>query len=316
VPGTGRRAAGLAGAAAALLAAIASPALAHDGRPIEPHDLWAAWSWEPATVTALAVAALLYARASALLRRRSANGRRARAVQSLGFWAGWALLVVALVSPLHRLGGATFAAHMVQHELLVALAAPLLVLARPAPALLWALPAGWRRPVGRATRGPTTRAAWAALTHPLVAFLLQAAALWSWHLPGPYQATLRSELAHALQHASFLLAASLFWWSVLHPPGRRGGGAALGSLFGTTIHTGALGALLALAERPWYPDYGRTAWAWGLTPLEDQQLAGLVMWIPACLAYIVAALWIARGFLVEPAPRGRAPAPALARSDA
>ena len=293
--------------AVAALAISPLRAWAHPGEPIAPHDLGSAWSWDAGTVIGLAAAALLYGAGSRELRRRSARAGRLRARQRLAFWAGWTLLAVALVSPLHALGGALFSAHMVQHELLIALAAPLLVAARPGPALLWALPSGGRRTLGAAARTRPLRAAWRALSHPLTAFLLQAAALWTWHLPGPYQATLRSDVAHAAQHASFLVTALLFWWSVLHAAGgRRGSGAAVASLFLTTIHTGALGALLALAEQPWYPSYGRSAWAWGLTPLEDQQLAGLVMWIPACLAYVVAALWIARHWLVEPRRRPRA----------
>ena len=291
----------IATAVAAALAASAAPAYAHPGRPVEPHDLWTAWSWEPASVLLLALSALLYARGSHLLARRTTHAAPTRRRDVLLFWCGWTLLALALVSPLHALGGALFSVHMVQHELLVALAAPLLVAARPAAAMLWALPRAPRAGVGVAARGRAVRAGWRLATHPLVAFVVQAAVLWGWHLPGPYQATLRSEVVHALQHASFLVAAGLFWWSVLHArPSSGGAGAAVASLFGTTIHTGALGALLTLTDRPWYPSYGRSAWAWGLTPLEDQQLAGLVMWIPACLAYVIAALWIARRWLVEP----------------
>ena len=297
----GGRVAGAAASVALALAASPTPALGHPGRPVEPHDLWTAWSAEPASVLLLALSALLYARGARRLGRRSTRATAARRRDALLFWTGWSLLAVALVSPLHALGGALFSAHMVQHELLVALAAPLLVAARPAAAMLWALPGSPRAAAGRAAGGHAARAAWRLATHPLVAFVVHAAVLWGWHLPGPYQATLRSELVHALQHAGFLAAAGLFWWSVLHArPSSGGAGAAVASLFATTMHTGALGALLTLTERPWYPSYGRSAWAWGLTPLEDQQLAGLVMWIPACLAYVAAALWIARRWLVEP----------------
>ena len=314
-----RRRATIARLATAVVALAAWPAAAHahPGRPVEPHDLWTAWSWEPASVLLLALSALLYARGSRLLARRSTHGTPARRRDALLFWCGWALLALALVSPLHALGGALFSAHMVQHELLVALAAPLLVAARPAAAMLWALPPAPRGVAGGVASAGAARGAWRLATHPLVAFVVQAAVLWGWHLPGPYQATLRSEIVHALQHASFLVAAGLFWWSVLHArPSSGGAGAAVASLFGTTIHTGALGALLTLTDRPWYPSYGRSAWAWGLTPLEDQQLAGLVMWIPACLAYVVAALWIARRWLVEPDPGRLARPPVVAHPSA
>jgi putative membrane protein len=283
----------------------------HVGRAPEPHDLWTAWSWEPLVLLALATGAGLYARGSLVLAHRTAESpaghagragtsRRARAA---AFWAGWAALVLALVSPVHALGSALFSAHMIQHELLVALAAPLLVLGRPAVPALWALPARARRATGAAATHPALRRLWGVLTQPVAAGALHAVALWTWHLPGPYQATLRSEWLHALQHATFLLTALAFWWAAL--PARRAGiGGALVLLFVTAGHTSILGALLALAPEPWYPAYTRTTPAWGLTLLEDQQLAGFVMWMPACLAYLAAALWLVAAWLRDAGRRG------------
>jgi cytochrome c oxidase assembly factor CtaG len=196
-----------------------------------------------------------------------------------------------MVSPLHPLGGALFSAHMVQHELLMALAAPLLVLGRPVIPLLWALPIGWRRAAGAAVRGGPLRGAWRVLSAPFAAWLLHGAALWLWHLPGPYQATLASDALHTLQHASFLGTALLFWYALFHGrQGRMGRGAAVFYLFATAMHSGGLGALITFARHPWYPAYGAAAAAWGMSPLEDQQLAGLIMWIPAGVSYLVAGL--------------------------
>jgi putative membrane protein len=223
--------------------------------------------------------------------RRSGVGSGIRRWEAAAFAGGWTALFLALVSPLHPLGSALFSAHMVQHELLVAVAAPLLVLGRPMIPMLWAVPIGWRRAAGGWAKHGAARGAWRALTAPLVAWALHAAALWTWHLPGPYQATLRSGALHTLQHASFLGTALLFWYAVAHGRERRMGyGAAVFYLFATAMHGGALGALLTFASRPWYPEYAPTAAAWGLTPLEDQQLAGLIMWIPAGVSYLVAAL--------------------------
>ena len=139
-----------------------------------------------------------------------------------------------------------------------------------------------------------------ALTQPFTALSILAVLLWIWHLPRLYQQTLASDLVHALQHASFLISALLFWWALIHGrAGRIGYGAAVFYVFGTALHSGALGALLTFAPEPLYSPYLATTGPWGLTPLEDQQLAGLVMWIPAGLSYLVAALVLMASWLRE-----------------
>jgi len=139
---------------------------------------------------------------------------------------------------------------------------------------------------------------WSGATAPLVAWFVHGVVLWAWHIPGLYQKTLESDFIHALQHLSFLVAALLFWWSLIHcRRGRRGYGAGVALLFTTAIHMSILGALLAVAPSVWYPIYSERTLPWGLTPLEDQQLAGLIMWVPAGIVYLGAslamfALWI------------------------
>ncbi|HEX2091156.1 MAG TPA: cytochrome c oxidase assembly protein [Longimicrobiaceae bacterium] len=275
------------------------PLRAHEGRPLAPHDLATAWALEPGIVLPLLLAGWLYARG---VRRlwRSGAGRGIRRWEAVCYAAGWTILAVALVSPLHPLGEVLFSAHMTQHELIMALAAPLLVLGRPLVPFLWAVPIGWRRAAGGWARGGVVRGSWRALTGPFTAWLLHAAALWVWHLPAPYQATLRSDAVHTLQHASFLGTALLFWWAVVHGrEGRMGYGASVLYLFTTALHSGGLGALLVFALRPWYPVYEGATAAWGLTPLEDQQLAGLIMWVPAGIAYLVAGLALVAAWLRE-----------------
>jgi cytochrome c2 len=146
------------------------------------------------------------------------------------------------------------------------------------------------------------------LSHPLVATLLHAAAVLAWHLPSLYEATLRSEAAHAAQHASFLVTAVIFWWALLRGGARPRRGAAVLALFVTTVYTGGLGALLTVSETPWYTAYGDAAAAWGLTPLEDQQLAGIIMWMPGAGPYLLAALMLVAGWIRDAggARRGRA----------
>jgi len=195
------------------------------------------------------------------------------------------------LSPLHALGGVLFSAHMAQHELLMTIAAPLLVLGRPLIPFVWALSPRWRRITGQWTTAPSFAVPWRALTHPASAFFLHAAAIWVWHLPSLYDATVTSEVMHAVQHASFLLTALLFWWVVLRPSAARGGTpAAIALLFGTVMHTGALGAVLTLSSRLLYTVYATTTGPWGFTPLEDQQVGGLIMWVPGGVAYVGAAL--------------------------
>jgi len=265
---------------------------------VAPHDIWRIWTVEPLVGVALIGSATLYVRGTATLWRRAGAGRAVRPWQAWCFAGGWLALVVALVSPLDALGGALFSAHMVQHEMLMAVAAPLLVLSRPQMASSWALPPRWRVFAGRIVRQGTIRRWWLTLTAPAVATMLHAATLWIWHAPALYAATLRSELVHALQHTSFLAAALLFWWSMIGPAARRSPPLlSMLCLFATTMLTGALGALATFAVHPWYAPYTTTSAAWGVSALEDQQLAGLVMWVPGSLPYILAALAVLGGWL-------------------
>lgn len=282
----------------ALLAA--SPAaLAHGGEdhgrpadgPRDWHELAAAWAFEPLIVIPLVLCAWVYARGVRRLWTTAGRGRGVRVWEAWCFAGGWLALAVALVSPLHPWGNVLFSVHMTQHELLMLAAAPLLVLGQPLVAALKALPPGRVGPLLRWTKVPGVAATWRAVTHPFAAWLLHAVVLWVWHVPALFHAALRSEFVHALQHVSFLGSALVFWWAVLRGPHRvMGHGAAVLFLFTTAVHSGLLGALITLAGRVWYPDYeGRTI-AWGLGPLEDQQLGGLIMWVPACTVYVVAGL--------------------------
>jgi cytochrome c oxidase assembly factor CtaG len=283
------------------------PALAraHAGESLAPHDAAAAWALEPWTLLWLGALAACFALGQRrLATRRHGAGRSAR---SSFFWLGWGTLAIALVSPLHAMGGVLFSAHMTQHELLVTVAAPLLVLARPAGPLLWGMRDAWRRQAARAFRAPPLRQSWRLLTRGDVATALHGVALWAWHAPRLYELTLTSDVAHTAQHVSFFGTAILFWWAVLRP-GQAHRGAAVGWLFLTALHTTALGALLTFATSLWYPAYAATTAPWGLMPMEDQALAGLIMWIPGGVGYLAAALMLLGGLLREPAGR---PASAL-----
>ncbi|HEX4780834.1 MAG TPA: cytochrome c oxidase assembly protein, partial [Usitatibacter sp.] len=263
------------------------------------HVQGAAASFEPWAVVCLALSATLYAIGVRRLWRRAGGSRGIPAADVARFAAGWLVLCVALLPPLDAMSDRSFATHMVQHELLMVVAAPLLVLARPLEAWTWALPAPWRPALGAVARSRGLRAAWRWCTAPVGAWILHAVALWAWHIPVLFEAALASEAVHTLQHASFFATALLFWWSVFERARRNSGGASFASLFTTMAHSSALGALLTLAPDPWYPSYLEGK-AFGLTALEDQQLGGLIMWGPASLAYLAAALLIAYRWLSPP----------------
>jgi cytochrome c oxidase assembly factor CtaG len=140
------------------------------------------------------------------------------------------------------------------------------------------------------------------LTRPAIAFTLQAVAIWAWHVPRLFNASVTDPVAQALQHASFFGTAILFWASVLRPH-RGGEGVAVMSLFLTSLHTTILGALIALAERPWYTAYAAAAEAHGFSLLLDQQLGGYIMWMPGGMSYAVAAFVLVGRWLAPPKRR-------------
>jgi cytochrome c oxidase assembly factor CtaG len=278
------------------LLACPSAALAHQRLPSTPSAAWITWNWHLWLIGSLSLTAWLYLRGTRVLRHTGAREHRRHRWRAVAFWSGWCALGMALISPLHVLGTVLFSAHMVQHEVLMLIAAPLLVLSRPLPLLLWALPLSWRRQLG--TWGQSLQGGWRWLTHPLVAWALHAGALWVWHVPRLFQATLTSEWAHAWQHLSFFGTACCFWWALLYHYGdRKGYGIAVLAVFTTALHSSLLGALLTLAPTPWYAAYAHTTGAWGLTPLEDQQLGGLIMWVPAGGIYLCAGLTLCGGWL-------------------
>lgn len=204
---------------------------------------------------------------------------------------GWLALLLALSPPLAPLADLLFAAHMGQHELLMLVAAPLLVLGQPLLVLLWALPARGRELAAARVRRPAVQRLWRRLTGALAVLLLQAVVLWGWHARPAFETALRHEGLHALQHATFFGAAALFWWSLVHGRfGRLGYGAGVLVVFLTAMHSGLLGALLTVADVPWYPTHAARAAAHGASPAADQQLAGLLMWVPAGVLLTVAAL--------------------------
>lgn len=282
--------------AATAIAVLVSPsgALAHEGQPPAPHDVWRAWNWEPFTLTALLAGGVLYGRGLYTVWRQAGVGRGIEKWRAAAFFAGLLALFVALLSPLEGMANVLFSAHMAQHLLLLLVAPPLLLVGRAHLALVWALPVRTRAAPARWMRQPSTIGRlWRLLSKPPLVWLFYAMALWIWHLPPLYQAALRSEGIHILEHATFFGAALLLWWTLVHCHLRgsaRSYGMGILLLFTTALHGGLLGWLLTFTSQVWYPAYVETASRWGMTALEDQQLAGAIMWAPAGLVYALAAM--------------------------
>ena len=251
---------------------------------VGPDDMWRALPFDPLVMLGLVTAAVVYTFGSMRLRRVGRWSLR----RAAAFWAGTVALGVALLSPLDAVAETLFSAHMAQHLLLTVVAAPLLVVGRPVATWLAALPSGSRRTAARA------RAAIAfvprVLRRPLVAFGVVTVAMWSWHAPTLYEAALVNEPVHALEHGSFLVA-SMLAWSVGLRRGRRDVSSAFGRalfLVAYALQGALLGALLVFASTPLYSVHRDGPALWGLTALQDQQLAGALMWIPPAAVYLVA----------------------------
>jgi len=270
--------------------------LAHDAL----HASLGHWTFEPITIVLLAATTVLYAAGVRALWSRAGRGGGISEWQAAAYAAAVTTMTIALVSPLAWLSGVLFSAHMTQHEILMLVSAPLLVISQPVFAYLWAFPAARRAGIAATFRGPAVTPVWQTLTGPLAAFLLHAVALWIWHIPSLYQAALDNEAIHALEHLCFLLTAALFWWGMVHGRyGRSGYGVAVLYVFLTGMHSTLLGALMTLSGHVWYPSYLDAAREWSLDPFADQQLAGLIMWVPSGVVFIVLGLALLSAWLGE-----------------
>jgi cytochrome c oxidase assembly factor CtaG/cytochrome c2 len=275
-----------------LLLAATQPAFAQLAAAPDPREI--EWSWDAWILTSLAIAALWYAAGATRLHRRLDVNRLVGLAQIAAYGAGLLTLFVVLLSPIDSIADQLFWVHMVQHLGLMLVAAPLLVMGRPAIAFLWAFGPKGRKRVGRFWVAGGCRRGLELLMHPVLVWLLFCGAFVVWHFPGSYQLALSNEGIHTIEHVCLLVAALMFWSVVIEPSGRRrlAYGPTLVLIMTAAILSGLPGALIALATRPLYLVHAAGDAAWGLTLLEDQQLAGLVMWIPGGVVYLAAAGWI------------------------
>ena len=253
--------------------------------------------WDLAVLGLLLVVGTLYLLGVIKLARRAAIGRW---FEPVAFAAGWAALVLSILPPIDSLSIQYFSVHMIQHELMMLIGAPLVIAGRPLQRCLAGMPDALRMPVAHVLQARPMSGAWRVLTMPLVAWALHGLAIWVWHLPMLYDAAVGNEGIHTLQHAMFVGTAALFWWGMLYGRyGRAGYGVAVFYVFLTVVHTGILGAMVTFARTPLYPIYAAPAAAHGVDPLIDQQRAGLLMWIPAGLVMTLLGLALFAAWLGE-----------------
>lgn len=250
-------------------APLAYPYSTYCGAPPNPADLWSRWNLDPVLIAALAAAFAVHAVATRGMSAAS-FGRRAC------FYFGWALGGLALVSPLCALSVSLFSARIAQHMVLETLVAPLVALGLPPSRGRGALPAG-------------------------AAF---AAALWIWHVPGPYVATFDSNWIYWAMHLSLFGAALWFWREALGAR-ERAMAASVGATLAVSVAMALLGAVILLAPEPLYAPHVITARAWGLTPLADQQLGAVIMWVPAGLIFVISIMASLAALLRREAPASR-----------
>jgi putative membrane protein len=231
---------------------VLSYAMNYCGTPAGPAELWNRWNFDPLLLVALSASACL----GALLLKNASGARRG------AFGLAWIIAAVLFVSPICALTVSLLSARVIHHVILMVVVAPLLVLA---------LPSHWRAP-------PVV----------LPGVIMSAIALWIWHAPDVYVLSFLSPVWYWLMQASLLATACLLWWGFLRAPSAL---AACGAALASAIQMGLLGALLAFAKEPLYLPHFQTPEAFGLSALDDQQLAGLILWVPANLPFLGVALW-------------------------
>jgi len=245
-------------------------------------------------LAALLVTGAIYARGWRVLSRRTpvrfGNGRLA------AFLGGLGVIAVAVASPLHALADQRLSAHMTQHQLLMMLAPPLLWLGAPVAPMLLGLPRWMRRPVATGLASRIVRTTARVIAHPAFGWIAFAIAFWAWHAPRLYELALRSHAWHHLEHACFFATAMLFWrpvilaWPARSPWPRW---TMIPYLLLADLENTVLGAILTFFDRVIYPAYATVPRAGTIFALEDQSMAGVIMWVPGSLIFLFAAVWLA-----------------------
>ena len=251
------------------------------------------WTFEPAVVIPVVAAATLYVRGWQTLARRMPE--RFGAGRLITVMAGLATVIVALSSPLDALAHQLLLAHMIQHLLLMAVAPPLLWMGAPVAPMLLGLPRPLRRRVAIALASRPLRRLTHLLADARVSWAAFVIAFWVWHIPALYDRSLGSDSWHHVQHACFFATALLFWRPVILPwPARSSWSrwAMIPYLALAELQNSTLAAILTFADRVIYPAYETLPRQWNITALEDQSIAGVIMWVPGSLAFVLPMLWL------------------------
>lgn len=254
----------------------------------EDEAVWSAWTLDLPVLIPAVLLGFFYARG---LRRWPVRHHAHQWWKTACYYSGLLIGVLSVVSPIDRLGEHHFFMHMVQHELIMVVAIPLILLGAPTTPVLRGMPR-WLRVevVGRVVGQSAVRLAWRGLTQPLVALVISQGVVVAWHLfPGWYSAAVEHDGIHYVQHFSFAFGALLFWWNIIDPAPLR---APMGYLLrigyivaGTTAQS-AIAAMITLADRPLYDVYLSARPIFDMTPLSDQELGGLVMWVPGQMIHL------------------------------
>jgi putative membrane protein len=252
-------------------------------------DLLTLWMPWPQIILILGASGVLYGRGWWYLRQQGAY-QLANGWRLASFLSGLVALGVAMLSAVEVLHDVLFTLHMVQHLLIMMVGAPLIMLADPYPFVLWGLPSNARRAlIDLLTPWATVRRRLRRLATPWVIWGVYVGATWLWHVPAYYDAALRSELLHVVEHIAFFVTALLFWWIVtgasprLH--GRLGYGFRIGYSLAALAQNEVLGVGIAFASEPLYTYYTTVPRLWGLSVLEDQALGAAIMWVPGGMMY-------------------------------
>lgn len=242
----------------------------------------------------ISVCVVSYAAGVIRIRREVGAHRVTTPSQTAAFSAAIALFIVALSPQVDDVTDALFSAHMAQHLVLMLFIPPLLVWGRPALVTIWALPRRFRKKLATSRVVQGARVVTSHLMHPLSVAVLFLGTFLFWHLPRPYAWSLESEWVHTFEHLSFVATAFMFWTLIIEPSGRRRLAFVPSMLFVAAIAvlSGLPGALMILAPVVLFKAHGLAAQAWGMTPLEDQQIAGLIMWIPAGIFFLGPIAWL------------------------
>ncbi len=242
-------------------------------------DFWLTqWNIEPSIIIGTVLITGLYLYAIGPYRKRHFPHEPIKTGQTIAFLSGMLIMFLSLVSPLDELGDSyLFSAHMVQHLFLTIVGPPLLLLGTPEWMVKKALS---NRAIFKVAK---------VLTYPVVAFVLFNVDFWLWHAPPLYNATLENQGIHILEHLTFIIFSLCYWWPIFSPskdlPPLPIGGQIL-YLFLSGMPSVLLGAGLTFSP-PLYAPYVVAPRIWGISAATDQQLGGLIMWVPVSIFYIV-----------------------------